>query len=132
MKKKIIELSQEHPRYGYRRVTALLRREGLTINGKRVRRVRREEGLKVSKRQRRMKRLGISTANRQRAERANDVWSWDFVQDQIGNGTRFRMLIWIDKHTRRCLAVHAAWSIRAVDVISGDGTLRATTPHPKR
>jgi putative transposase len=116
--KKIVSLSQDHPRYGYRRVTALLRREGHEINAKRVQRVRRKVGLQVSRRQRKLRRLGLSTAERQRAVRANHVWSWDFVEDQTENGTRFRVLTLIDEHTRECLAAHVDWSIRAVDVIT--------------
>src|SRR5215217_1729652 len=50
----IVELSEKHPRYGYRRVTALLRRAGQKVNAKRVQRVRRTEGLQVSKRQKQM------------------------------------------------------------------------------
>ncbi len=114
----IVKLSQAHPRYGYRRVTALLRREGHAINAKRVQRVRRKEGLQVSRKQRKRRRLGLSTAERQRASHANHVWSWDFVEDQTENGTRFRVLTLIDEHTRECLAVHVDWSIRAVDVIT--------------
>jgi transposase InsO family protein len=113
----IVGLSQEHPRYGYRRVTALLRREGHEVNAKRVQRVRRQEGLQVSRKQRKLRRLGLSTAERQRAAHANHVWSWDFVEDQTETGTRFRVLTLIDEHTRECLAVHVDWSIRAVDVI---------------
>lgn len=116
--KRIVSLSQDHPRYGYRRVTALLRREGHEINAKRVQRVRREEGLQVSRRQRKLRRLGLSTAQRQRATHVNHVWSWDFVEDQTENGTRFRVLTLIDEHTRECLAAHVDWSIRAVDVIT--------------
>lgn len=114
----IVKMSQEHPRYGYRRVTALLRREGQEINAKRVQRVRRKEGLQVRRRQRKLRRLGLSTAERQRAVHANHVWSWDFVEDQTENGTRFRVLTLIDEHTRECLAMHGDWSIRAVDVIT--------------
>jgi transposase InsO family protein len=117
-RRQIVALSEKHPRYGYRRITALLRREGMEINAKRVQRVRRQEALQVSKKQRRMKRLGLSTAERQRAAQINDVWSWDFVEDQTENGSRFRILTLLDEHTRRCLAVHAGWSIRAVDVIT--------------
>ena len=72
----------------------------------------------MSKKQRRMKRLGISTAERQRAERPRQVWSWDFVTDQTENGSCFRILTLLDEHTRQCLAIHPAWSIRAVDVIT--------------
>jgi transposase InsO family protein len=118
MHRQIVQLSQEHPRYGYRRVTALLRREGQAINAKRVQRVRRKEGLQVSRKQRKLRRLGVSTAERQRALHTNQVWSWDFVEDQTENGTRFRILTLLDEYTRECLAVHVDWSIRAVDVIT--------------
>lgn len=117
MQKEIVELSEAHPRYGYRRVTALLRRAGHEINSKRVQRVRRRAGLQVSRKQRKLRRQGVSTALRQRAGHANHVWSWDFVEDQTERGTRFRVLTLMDEYTRECLAVHVAWSIRAVDVI---------------
>jgi putative transposase len=115
---RIVELSHAHPRYGYRRITALLRREGQAVNAKRVQRVRRQAGLQVYRRQRKARRAGVSTAQRKRASQANDVWSWDFVEDQTERGSRFRVLTLLDEHTRECLAVHAAWSIRAVDVIT--------------
>jgi transposase-like protein len=65
---RIVDFSHDQPRYGYRRVTALLRRAGEAINPKRVQRVRRQEGLQVSKKQRKMRRVGQSTALRQRPE----------------------------------------------------------------
>ena len=118
MRKEIIELSQKHSRYGYRRITAMMRREGFVINAKRVQRVRREESLQVSKKQRRTKRLGTSTAERQRATHPNHVWSWDFVMDQTESGSCFRILTLLDEFTREFLTVHVAWSIRAEDVIT--------------
>lgn len=117
LKQLALKLSGDHPRYGYRRITALMRREGHEINAKRVQRLRREEGLQVRKRQRRMRRLGNSTSQRRRASYAHEVWSWDFVEDQTAHGSRFRILTLIDEYSRQCLAVHVAWSIRAVDVI---------------
>jgi transposase InsO family protein len=118
LRREIIALSQAHPRYGYRRITALLRREGWGVNAKRVQRVRRQEGFQVSKRQRKMRRMGTSTALRQRATRPNEVWSWDFVEDQTERGGKLRLLTLLDEYTRQCLALHVAWSIRAVDVIT--------------
>jgi putative transposase len=118
MQTQIIDLSQQHPRYGYRRVTALLRREGKRINAKRVQRVRRRERLQVRKKQRRMKRVGISTGQRQRATYRNEVWSWDIVHDQTEIGSPFRILTLIDEYTKQSLATHVAWSIRAVDAIT--------------
>ena len=109
----IVDLSQEHPRYGYRRVTALMRRQGQEINPKRVQRVRRKEGLQVSRKQRKLRRTGLSTAQRRRAEKPNDVWSWDFVEDQTENGTRFRILTLLDEYTRECLCIYVARRIDA-------------------
>jgi len=118
LREQIVELSRKHPRYGYRRVTAMMERAGEVVNNKRTQRVRRQEGLKVSKRQRKMKRLGASTALRQQAQRPHQVWSWDFVYDQTESGSSLRLLTLIDEHTRQCLGIHIAWSIRAVDVIT--------------
>ena len=110
-------LSAKHPRYGYRRITALMRGEGLEVNRKRVARIRREEGIKASKKQRLMKRLGISTAQRQQAEQACQVWSWDFVADQTENGSSFRILTWLTNIPGN--ALHSSCVVDpAVDVIT--------------
>jgi transposase InsO family protein len=114
----VLQLSEKHPRYGYRRITALLRRAGVRINPKRVQRLRRLEGLQVRRRQRRMRRIGPQQTERLRASQPRQVWSWDFVEDQTENGTRFRILTLLDEYTRQCLALHAGWSIRAVDAIT--------------
>jgi transposase InsO family protein len=74
--------------------------------------------MQVRQRQRRMRRLGLQQNERLRASKARQVWSWDFVEDQTENGSRFRILTLLDEHTRQCLAVHAAWSIRAIDAIT--------------
>ena len=114
----ITELSERHPRYGYRRITAVLKRGGMKVNAKRVQRIGRAEGLQVIRKQRRMKRVGVSTSERQRALETNAVWSWDFVHDQTEGGGNFRILTLLDEYSRRCLAVHVGRSIRAVDVIT--------------
>jgi len=136
IRKEVLELSARYSRYGYRRITALLRREGFEVNPKRVARIRREEGLKVSKTPNRFMRRCFPTAQRARAERPRQAWSWDFVEDQTENGSRFRILTILDEHTRQCVATHAAWSIRAVDVITGIGSghrsLRSTRASAQR
>jgi putative transposase len=114
---RIVTLSRRHPRYGYRRITALLRREGGRVNVKCVARVRRAEGLQVRKRQRRLRRVGSGQQARQEAAHRNQVWSWDFVSDQVEGGSPFRILTLIDEHTRQCHAAHVAWSVRAQDVL---------------
>jgi putative transposase len=73
----IVALSKENPRYGYRRIWALLRREGWSVNKKRVHRLWREAGFKVPVRQRKRRRLGVGENGcaRRRAEHKDHVWS---------------------------------------------------------
>jgi putative transposase len=83
---RMVALSCENPRYGYRRVWALLRREGWLANKKRVQRIWREVGLKVpASRERKRRRLGSSEngCTRRRAEHTNHVWSYDFAMDPV-------------------------------------------------
>jgi putative transposase len=115
---KIVQLSEEHPRYGYRRITALLRRGGRKVNLKRVQRVRRAAGLQVRKKQKRRRRLGPRNGQRLRAERRNQVWSWDLIYDQTEHGRTLRILTLIDEYTKQALAIHLGYSIRAVDAIT--------------
>jgi putative transposase len=113
----ILDTSERHPRYGYRRVTAVLKREGMGVGKTRVQRIRREEGLQVRKKQRKTRRYVGSEAVRQRAEYRNHVWSWDFVHDQTDHGSRFRILSLIDEYTRECLTLIPRWSMGAHEVV---------------
>src|SRR5258708_23484524 len=79
MQSRIIDLSEQNPRYGYRRVTALLRREGVKINTKREQKVRQQESFEGRKKQQRTKQLGNLTTNRQRPPTPNPIWSLDFL-----------------------------------------------------
>lgn len=116
----MIELAREHPRYGYRRVTALLRREGWSVNGKRVHRLWRQAGLKVPQARRKRRRLGHggNSCTRHRAERPNHVWSYDFVMDQTSDGRRLKILPVVDEYTRECLAIEVERGLTAEDVVS--------------
>jgi putative transposase len=115
----VIELARQYGRYGYRRVTALLKEAGWAVNRKRVERIWRREGLKVPQRQPKRRRLWLADGScvRLRPERANHVWAYDFVEDRTHNGRRFRMLTIIDEFTRECLAIKVARRLRASDVI---------------
>ncbi len=116
---RMVELSEENPRYGYRRVWALLRREGFEVNKKRVHRLWREAGLKVPGKQRKRRRLGSSEngCTRRRAEHKGHVWSYDFVMDRTEDGRRLKMLAVVDEYTRECLALGVERSITAEDVV---------------
>jgi transposase InsO family protein len=114
------ELSREYPRYGYRRVWALLRREGWEVNKKRVLRIWREQGLKVPHDQHKSRRLVGSAENgctRRRAEYPNHVWSYDFAMDSTEDGRRLKVMPVVDEYTRECLSLEAHRSIKACGVI---------------
>jgi len=117
--KRIVELASEYGRYGYRRVTAMLRNEGWVVNHKRVERIWRQEGLKVPEKQPKRSRLWLNDGSivRLKPEFPKHVWSYDFVQDHTHNGTPFRILNVIDEYSREFLAVKVARKMTHKDVL---------------
>ena len=115
----IIRLASRYGRYGYRRITAMLRSEGWTVNAKRVERIWRREGLKVPQKQPKRGRLWLNDGScvRLRPEHPNHVWSYDFVEGRTHNGGKFRMLNIIDEFTRECLAIRIDRKLNSTDVI---------------
>jgi len=115
----IIRLASRYGRYGYRRITAMLRTEGWTVNAKRVERIWRREGLKVPQKQPKRGRLWLNDGSciRLRPEHPNHVWSYDFVEGRTHNGRKFRMLNIIDEFTRECLAIRIDRKLNSTDVI---------------
>ena len=99
------ELVRSHPRYGYRRMWAMLRAEGWRVNRKRVHRLWRREGFKVPRKQRKRRRLGCSDHGiiRHRPEHKNHVWAWDFIHDRTADGRPLKWLSVVDEYTRECL-----------------------------
>ena len=119
LRQRIIELASEYGRYGYRRVTGLLRNEGWIVNHKRVQRIWREEGLKVPQKQPKRGRLWLHDGSvvRLRPLFPKHVWSYDFMEDRTHNGVKFRILNVIDEYTRECLAVKVARRLTSYDVV---------------
>jgi len=119
LRQRVIELASEYGRYGYRRVTALLRNEGWIVNHKRVQRIWREEGLKVPQKQPKRGRLWLNDGSvvRLRPLFPKHVWSYDFMEDRTHNGVKFRILNVIDEYTRECLAVTVARRLNSHDVV---------------
>jgi len=115
----IIRLAGQYGRYGYRRITALLRAEGWRVNHKRVERIWRCEGLKVPQKQPKRGRLWLNDGSciRLRPSWRNHVWAYDFVQGRTHDGRVFRMLTVIDEFTRGCLAIEVARRLRSDDVM---------------
>ena len=105
--KRIIELASEYGRYGYRRITELLRREGWKVNHKRVARLWRREGLKVPYKQPKRRLLWFNDGScvRLRASHKDHVWSYDFVMTRTHDGRPVRILAILDEFTRECLTI---------------------------
>jgi transposase InsO family protein len=106
-------------RVGYRKVTHMMRNEGIPINHKRVERIWREEGLKLPKKQTKKRRLWLTDGSciRLRPEYENHVWSYDIIMDQTMDGRKIRFLNIIDEATRECLTSIPKRSWRNNDVI---------------
>jgi putative transposase len=116
LSQRITELAAERPRFGYRRIFLLLRREGWSVNLKRVHRIYRSLGLAV----RRKKRKRVAQANRRPRQvpaKANEQWSMDFMSDSLADGRTFRTLNNIDDSTRECLALEAGTSLGGNQVV---------------
>lgn len=115
----IIRFSKEHPRYGYRRIRALLVREGWQVSKKFVQKVRRAEGLTVQPPKKKQSRRGQSTGKiPTTATHPNHVWSWDFVADRTDEGAPLRVLSLIDEFTRECILLVVARGLKAADIIA--------------
>ena len=114
------ELAGRHLRFGYRRITALLRREGWRVNRKRVLRLWRQEGLRVPPRRRKYRRLGRSANSCQvrRARHRGHVWSYDFVFDETEDGRPLKFLTVVDEHSRENTALEVDRSMTAERVIA--------------
>jgi transposase InsO family protein len=115
----ITALAIQYGRYGYRRITAMLRERGWRVNAKRVARIWRREGLKVPQKQPKRGRLWLNDGScvRLRPQHPNHVWSYDFVEDRTHDGRKYRMLNIIDEFTRECIAIRINRRLKATDVI---------------
>ena len=116
---RIVNLAREYGRYGYRRVTALLRMEGWLVNHKRVQRIWRREGLKVPKKQPKRARLWLNDGSciRLRPENKDHVWAYDFVHHRTHDGRAMRLLTIVDEYTRESLAIDVARKLNSEDVL---------------
>lgn len=116
---RLVALACQYGRYGYRRMTIMLRREGWRVNHKRVERLWRIEGLKVPPKQPKRRRLRFNDGScvRLRPEYKNHVWSYDFVAERTSDGRPLRTQNIIDEYTRECLAIRVKRKITANDVI---------------
>lgn len=119
LRRDIIRLAGMYGRYGYKRITALLRAEGWIVNHKRVERIWREEGLKVPKKHPKKGRLYLNDGSCIRLKPCwkNHVWSYDFVADRLSSGRKIRMLTVLDEYSRKSLAIRVDYKLKADDVL---------------
>jgi len=135
--KRMRELAGQRPRFGYRRIAALLRRESWCASATRILRLWRREGLKVPQKRRKKRHLGRSdqACHVRRAAHKDHVWCWDFVFDRTVRGSQLKWLSIVDEHTRECLALKVDRGITAEDVIDTLAELFAmrgvTCPHQR-
>ena len=116
---RITTLAIQYGRYGYRRITAMLRNEGWKVNHKRVERLWRKEGLKVPKKQPKRRRLWLTDGSciRLRPTHHNHVWAYDFISCRTYDGRPIKILTVIDEYTRECLALVVERRLRSDDVL---------------
>jgi putative transposase len=116
LRQRLSELARQRQRFGYRRLTVLLQKEGRKANHKRVYRLYRELGLAMQKKRRRPVRSVIAR-ERQWPSRPNQHWAMDFVSDTLANGQLFRALALVDHYTRECPAIEVDTSLPGLRVI---------------
>ncbi len=117
LRQRLRELTQSRVRYGYRKILVWLKREGWNVGKKLVYRLYQEEGLALRPRSVRRHKAVVTRRELVRLTRPNEVWSLDFVADQLADGRRFRALTVLDVFTRECLAIEAGKSLRGEHVV---------------
>ena len=129
LRRRLGELAAERPRFGYRRLHVLLRREGIVVNHKRIERLYRAEGLAVRRRKRKSP-ARIRRGRPPAPARANEQWALDFVEDSLASGRKIRLLSVIDVFTREALALEVDTSLPGRAVVRVLARLGQERPLP--
>ncbi len=116
LRRRLRELAASRVSYGYLRLHVLLRREGWTLNHKRVYRLYREEGLGLQRKRPRRRRSAVARGSQATASQPNERWAMDFMQDVLADGRTFRVFTLVDTYTRECLALEARPRFRGGEV----------------
>ena len=132
LRMRIREIAETRVRFGYRRIHVLLRREGWSINHKRVYRLYCEDGLNLRKRRTKRHKCAARVPLADMPGALNECWAMDFVSDQLYNGRRFRVLTLIDLYSRECLALHVEKNITGEAVSNVLDGLKASRSLPRR
>ena len=129
----MIELASQHGRYGYRRITVLLRQQGWRVNHKTVERLWRREGLKVPTKQPKRGRLWLNDGSciRVRPTYQDQVWAYDIVHDRTHDSRPLCMLVLLDEYSRACFSIDVARRLTSEDVLERLAWLFATPNVPQ-
>ena len=114
---RIREIANARPRFGYERITVMLRREGWPVGRKRVRRLYRQEGLQLRMRCRRRKKMSLHRGPAPRPTGPGQYWAMDFVHDQLANGRKFRVLTVVDKWSRESVLLEVDFALTGLSVV---------------
>lgn len=117
LRQRLLALSQEHRRYGYRRIAVLLRREGWRVGKRLIQKLRRTAGLRVPLTKGKVIRRGVSTGLPTTATHRNHMWTWDFIADATVRGGALRMLTILDEYMRECHVLWVDRALKAADVL---------------
>ena len=117
LRDRIKKLVEANPRYGYRRIHALLRREGILVNIKRVHRIYREEGMMLRPKRPKRRQYAPKGEVKRKSEYPNHVWTVDIIFDRLANGRQFKILNIVDEFTREALLMRVGARIDSMDVI---------------
>ena len=118
LKKRIREIAETRVRYGYRRIHVLLEREGWQVNHKRVYRLYVEESLQIRNKRPKRKVAAKLREDRRPPSAPNEVWSMDFLSDQLFNGSKIRVLAIVDAFSRLSPAIDVRQRYRGADVVN--------------
>jgi putative transposase len=130
--KRMREIAEVRVRYGMRRIYVLLRREGWSVNHKRVHRLYVQAGLNLRTKRPRRRKAAAMRLDRPLLTGPNQLWSMDFVSDALFDGRRFRALTIVDNFTRECLAIEVAQNLRGEEVVAVLEKLRLSRGVPAR
>lgn len=130
LKMRLKDLALTRVRFGYRRLTVLLQREGWKAGKKLIYRLYREMGLQM-RTKRRKKLVSQQRGFVEKATQPNQCWSMDFVTDRLENGRSFRTLTVIDQYSRECLALEPGPSLRASHVVMALERIAAVRGYPQ-
>lgn len=117
MRMRMREIVQTRIRYGYPRVHVLLRREGWAVGKNLVYRLYREEGLVLRGKRTRRRKMVVHRQERFKPKQPNEVWSLDFIHDQLSNGDKFRALTVVDVFSREALTIEVGQRLRGEHVV---------------